>query len=413
MKKPLSVMQMVCISLVSILCCFYPDSLPDSSAAQSFAPGTQPKESYSNKKQFLNTVSGSYKDAETWFLNNVRDKGIFIYLYDPYTDSYADKNNMVRQLMSSRLLADLALDNPSLGSVHKKNLRFIFENWYREDNAGRGYIFYDNKSKLGANAMALRTLSYSPFFEIYSIQAKKIADGILSLMDDKGAFEPWFIAPNYKYNRDYFLTFYSGEAILGLVEYAIKSGQKEYLRAAIKAQEYYLIKYVDDLEQNYYPSYVPWHTLSLTKLYKLTQRDKYAGAVLRLNDELLKLQDTTKFIGRFHKPEFMRYGKPHSSSDGIYTESLAYALDIAKQKNDLVHQARYDRAIRLSVINLTKLQYTERYSFAAEIKEKAQGAFRNDNGDRRIRIDCTQHIMDAYRKILTEYRDFPKTFSDE
>jgi hypothetical protein len=114
MKKPLSVMQMVCISLVSILCCFYPDSLPDSSAAQSFAPGTQPKESYSNKKQFLNTVSGSYKDAETWFLNNVRDKGIFIYLYDPYTDSYADKNNMVRQLMSSRLLADLALDNPSL-----------------------------------------------------------------------------------------------------------------------------------------------------------------------------------------------------------------------------------------------------------------------------------------------------------
>jgi hypothetical protein len=153
--------------------------------------------------------------------------------------------------------------------------------------------------------------------------------------------------------------------------------------------------------------------LSLTKLYKLTQRDKYAGAVLRLNDELLKLQDTTNFIGRFHKPEFMRYGKPHSSSDGIYTESLAYALDIAKQKNDFVHQASYDKAIRLSVTNLTKLQYTERFSFAAEIKEKAEGAFRNDNGDRRIRIDCTQHVMDAYRKILMEYRDFPETFSDE
>ena len=406
-------MQMVCISLVSILCCFYPDSMPESLAAEPSSPGTQPKEAYSNKKKFLNTVSSSYKNAETWFLNNIRDKGIFIYLYDPYTDSYADKNNMVRQLMSSRLLAELALENPALGSVHKKNLRFIFKNWYREDKEGRGYIFYDNKSKLGANAMALRTLSYSPFFETYSIQAKKIADGILSLLNAKGAFEPWFIAPDYKYDRDYFLTFYSGEAILGLVEYAMKSGHKDYLRAAIKAQEYYLIKYVDDLEQNYYPSYVPWHTLSLTKLYKLTQRDKYAGAVLRLNDELLKLQDTTNFIGRFHKPEFMRYGKPHSSSDGIYTESLAYALDIAKQKNDPVHQASYDRAIRLSLNNLTKLQYTERYSFAAEIKEKAEGAFRIDNGDRRIRIDCTQHIMDAYRKILMEYRDFPETFSDE
>jgi hypothetical protein len=406
-------MQLFRIFILSFMFCIYLNTLSVSLAAESPMPDRQPNEYFSDKKQFLNTVSGSYKNAETWFLNNIRDNGIFIYHYDPYTDSYAEKNNMVRQLMSSRLLADLALDNPSLGSIHKKNLRFIFENWYREDNAGRGYIFYDNKSKLGANAMALRTLSYSPFFEIYSIQAKKIADGILSLMDARGAFEPWFIAPDYKYDRDYFLTFYSGEAILGLVEYAMKSGQKEYLRAAIKAQEYYLIKYVDDIEQNYYPSYVPWHTLSLTKLYKLTQRDKYAGAVLRLNDELLKLQDTTEFIGRFHKPEFMRYGKPHSSSDGIYTESLAYALDIAKQKNDFVHQASYDKAIRLSVTNLTKLQYTERFSFAAEIKEKAEGAFRNDNGDRRIRIDCTQHVMDAYRKILMEYRDFPETFSDE
>ena len=95
---------------------------------------------------------------------------------------------MVRQLMASRLLAELALDDPALGSVHRKNLQFLFANWYREDNRGHGYIFYDNKSKLGANAMALRTLSFSPFFEVYSSQAQKIADGILSLMNNNGCF---------------------------------------------------------------------------------------------------------------------------------------------------------------------------------------------------------------------------------
>jgi len=398
------IVQRVLISITSILCCIYFNALPAGSEAESTVYANMHNTSITHKKQFLNTVSNSYKNAETWFLNNIRPKGIFVYLYDPYTDSYAAKNNMVRQLMASRLLAELALDNASLGSVHRKNLRFIFENWYREDNNGFGYIFYDEKSKLGANAMALRTLSFSPFFNAYSNQAQKIAEGILSLMNDKGAFEPWFIGPDYKYDKDYLLTFYSGEAILSLVEYALKSGQNHYLRAAIKAQEYYLIKYVEQLEQNYYPAYVPWHTFALTKLYELTQKDKYAGAVLRLNDELLKIQDTTDFIGRFHKPEFMHYGKPHSSTDGIYTESFAYALEIAKQKNDFVRQTRYDKAIRLSLMNLTKLQYTERYSFAAERKQKAEGAFRMNNRDRRIRIDCTQHVMDAYRKILRVYR---------
>ena len=376
-------------------------------------PHKQPPNAFSDKKQFLNSVSKSYKQAETWFLNNIREKGIFVYLYDPYTDHYADKNNTVRQLMASRLLAELSLNNPELGSLHQKNLKFIFANWYRENEQRLGYIYYDNKSKLGANAMALRTLSYSPYFKAYSNQAEKIAEGILSLMDDKGNFEPWFIGPNYEYDKDYLLTFYSGEAILSLVEYALKSGREEFLQAAIKAQDYYLIKYVDHIEQNYYPAYVPWHTMSLTKLYKLTRNEKYAVAILRLNDELLKIQDTTDFIGRFHKPEFMRYGKPHSSSDGIYTESLGYALDIAKQKNDLAHQISYDRAIRLSVFNLKKLQYSERYAFKSEIRKRTLGAFRIDNGDRRIRIDCTQHIMDAYRKLLLEYRDFPKSIHNE
>jgi hypothetical protein len=145
-------------------------------AGSSISNKQQPK-IYSDKKQFLNTVLKSYQNAETWFLNNIREKGVFVYLYDPYTDRYADKNNTVRQLMAARLLAELTLSDPDLGSVHQKNMQFIFTNWYREDDQRLGYIFYDNKSKLGANAMALRTLAFSPLFEAYMNQAQKIAEG--------------------------------------------------------------------------------------------------------------------------------------------------------------------------------------------------------------------------------------------
>jgi len=47
--------------------------------------------------------------------------------------------------------------------------------------------------------------------------------GILSLIDKKGEFHPWLKEPDYEYDKDYLLTFYSGEAILSLVEYYEKN----------------------------------------------------------------------------------------------------------------------------------------------------------------------------------------------
>ena len=344
-------------------------------------------------------VVESYERAETWFLNNIKDKGVFVYRYDPETDKYPDKNNMIRQLMASRLLAELSTEDSALLSVHKKNLQFIFRYWYKERDE-LGYIYYNKKSKLGANAMALRTLVYSPYFSEYLTQAKKLADGILSLMDPDGSFEPWFVKPSYEYDRDYLLTFYSGEAILSLIEYAMKTRQDMYLDAAITSQEFYITKYVRRLKDNYYPAYVPWHTMSLSKLYKLTGRADYAQAIFRLNDELLKLQSP---LGRFYKSEYEHYGKPHSSSDGVYTESLAYALEIAKHLKDDSRRARYEDAISLSVTNLLGLQYVDS-------GHKIDGAFRINSNNRRTRIDCTQHVMDAYRKIMA-ITQFPLIFN--
>jgi hypothetical protein len=368
-------------------------------AAESDAANNQAGKSYSTRSQFLNTVSDSYQHAEKWLMNNIRDEGIFVYLYDPVNDTYAAENNMIRQLMVSRLLAGLAFENPALRQAHKKNLQFIFAHWYRENEKGLGYMLFRKQSELAANAMALRTLVHSPFFSGYSNQAKKIAEGIVSLMNKDGSLEPWFMAIDPEINED----LYSGAAILSLVEYATKSDQAKYLLSAITAQEFYLNKYATFLDQNNYPAGIPWHTISLANLYKLTSRDEYADAVFYLNDALIKFQDTTQVIGRFHQPEYLKSGQPDSSTDGLFTESLAYAYDLAKQKNDFVHQAGYKNAIQLSVKHLKGLQYTKEYAMDSNRKEKVAGAFRISTENQRIRVDCTQHIMNAYRKIMEIY----------
>jgi len=360
------------------------------------------EESYSN----IDIVDLSYEKinnslylAEKWLKSNLKEKGCFNYIYEPLTGEYPDKNNMIRQLMASRLFAEITQTNSSLETLHQKNLDFIFEHWYEEDKE-TGYIFYNKKSKLGANAMALRTLVYSPFFSDYKEESIKLANSIFSLQNINGSFEPWYIAPDYEYDKDYLLTFYSGEAILSLVEMYIKTNDSIYLDAAVKSQDFYIDRYVVHLEDNYYPAYIPWHTQSLNKLYKLTGEKKYAEAIMVLNDKLLDIQDTydCSTLGRFYDPTHPEYGAPHSSSDGVYTEGLVYAYEIARLVNDTEHQNKYKIGIILGVHNLINLQYES-------LDDKIDGAIKYNIDDYRIRIDTTQHAIDAFRKILDVFGD--------
>ncbi len=359
---------------------------------------TTSQQAVSPDAPLLDRVNYSYQLAENWLLDNMRDKGLFHYIYYPEKEEYPTSNNAIRQLMAARLLAELSHDRPELMPMHEDNMQFFMKYWYKEEN-GLGYVYYDDKAKLGANAMLLRTIVWSPDFETYKDQAVKLAEGILSMMSEEGAFHSFFKEPDYEYDDEYLLTFYSGEALLALVEYYQKIGDEKYLEAAIKSQEYYIEKYVTHMAENYYPAYVPWHTLSLNMLWKITGDQHYADAIFVLNDELLKIQDTTNEIGRFFNPAFPQYGQPHSSSDGVYTEGLAYAYEIALLTQDEVHQKKYLQAIDIAVNNLIRLQYDSKSAAAFKKPERIIGALRINKDQTGIRIDTVQHTMDAYRKL--------------
>jgi len=356
-------------------------------------------------KQILanyNEIVESYNSGIDWLTKNINEKGYFNYIYDPETQEYSSKNNMIRQLMGSRLLAEISQENSSLQELHQENLDAIFKYWYRE-NGSIGYIYFSSKSKIGAMAMMLRTLAYSPFFENYTSEAEKLANCILYLQNNDGSFNAWYIEPDYDYDEDYLLTFYSGETLLSLVEYYDKTGNMTVYNAMIKSQDYYVEKYVENLSINYYPAYVPWHTQSLNKIYKNTMDNKYAEAIFTLNDELLKIQDTTnnQTLGRFYNSSHPEYGSPHSSSDGVYTEGVAYAYEVAKLVGDTERMDKYKRAIELGCSNIISLQYNESNSASFEHPERLIGAIRYKIGDYRIRVDTTQHIMDGYIKIMS------------
>lgn len=355
----------------------------------------------------LERLTESYTAAVAWFLANLRDDGRFTYALDASTGEVLAGDNDLRQLMSARLLADLANEDRRLLALHDRNLDYVTREFYRDTALGLGYILYDGRSKLGSIAMALRTFVVSPRFPQHERRAAALAATIMHLMDDRGAFAPLYVGDIGVFEGERLLTFYSGEAILALLEYAFRSGSDDALDAAIRAQRYYVERYVKEISLYYYPAYVPWHTMSLYGLFKLTGYRGYADAALVLNDKLLELQDTIQYVGRFFNPDFPEYGAPHSASDGVYTEGMTYAYELAVLVGDVERVVRFGRAMALALENLYGLQVADVESTMKD-SSVVVGAFRTRVDSWILRIDNTQHVIDAYRRVLEMCVDEPR-----
>ena len=337
--------------------------------------------------------------AEAWIVRNIGKKSLFTYSLDPYTGTKSKKNNELRQLMASRLLAELSVGSIHLRPCHRRNMDFILGSWYREEE-DIGFILYEDKSKLGANAMLLRTFAASPHFEQYRLKASATAEGILAVRNADGSFRPWLKEPTYSFDADYLLTFYSGEALVALLEYHIRTGLTRYFDEAVRSAEHYLEKYVQNIGSNFYPAYVPWHTIAYRNLYRLTKDRRYAEAVFVLNDKLLELQDRTDKVGRFYNPQTPQYGLPHSSSDGVYTEGLVHAYEVALQTGDEARAGRYLDAISIAIENIASLQYRESLDGSPLPFYMYRGAIRTNAGKNSwVRIDNAQHTVDAIRAM--------------
>lgn len=252
--------------------------------------------------------------------------------------------------------------------------------------------------------MAVRALLASPFADEYIDQTLALGETILRLQNLDGGFRARWIAPTYAYDEDYLLTFYSWEAIVALMELYGRTGDTKRLDAARRAADFYLVRYVEQIDQWYYPAYVPWHTIGYWYLRHVTKDDRYLQAAFTLNDklidEMLHTDRTLRhYLGRFYNPAFAQYGTPHSSSDAVYTEGVAYAYALARSSGDTVREKKYHDALALAVQNLLRLQYTPETLWSWYVASKVLGALRTNYEDPKLRVDTTQHMVDALRAI--------------
>jgi len=358
----------------------------------------------------LKSLSESAQEAHSWLISTLREDGFWPYVYYPSINLIEQdgRNADLRQAMAARTLAELSREDPSLIQLHQKNIDALLGRYYRYHDE-IGYMYYWNESKLNTNALMLRALVASPFFDNYQDKAQELADAILMHQKNDGSFTNWYIPttnvrePFYVSDADwanehYYLTFSSGEAILALIEYYLKTGQQKYLDAAKMSQEFYLEKYINRIEQNYYPAYVPWHTLSLYNLYLLTNDERYSDAAFILNDKILEIQDTGESYdakGRFYNPETPQFGTPHVSSDSIYTEGLVYAYRLAILRNQEERASLYKERIMMSAANLIRLQFKDDNMFYVTNPSLVQGALRSSITSNVLRVDNTQHFLDA------------------
>lgn len=362
-----------------------------------------------NKFQDFNVtvddINKSFMLAKKWIINNVNEDGYFTYLYYPSSGIYPeDKNNMIRQFMASRLLAEFSQEDESLIPKHRKNLDYILANWYNESD-GKGYVYFRDGSKLGATGMLLRVIAASPLYDEYKEYAHKLYLSIKELQEETGELHAWIIAPDREYDEDYLLTFYSGESILGVIELYETDPKEEYLETAILSQNFYIDRYIGEIEKYYYPAYVPWHTQSLYKIYRVTGNMTYADSIFFLNDEVLKIQNLNgvpykDYEGRFYDPVHPEYGTPHSSSDGVYAEGIAYAYGLAKELNYTGREKFYYDRFMLASKNLIRLQFDGVNMYYLTRPERVEGAIRSGVSNNVIRTDTTQHITDGYFVFL-------------
>jgi hypothetical protein len=160
--------------------------------------------------------------------------------------------------------------------------------------------------------------------------------------------------------------------------------------------------------------------MALNLLYKITGNQSYAHSIFTLSDKLLEIQDRTNHVGRFFNPETPQYGSPHASSDGVYCEGLAYALETAILAEEEFRIFEYREAVELGLRHLASLQYTPANSESLKNPERAIGGIRirrtglnapfSESQGSNIRIDSVQHALDAIRKTAEVYRNYPAVF---
>jgi hypothetical protein len=334
-----------------------------------------------------------------WLLNCLRSDGRLEYKYFPSRGSYSTANNMIRQWMATHAFAELFnfTGDDRYADAWRRNVNYNLRNYFVRSQ-GIGYIFYNNKAKLGAAACALLALLRGPDRCRFSNVIGLLKKCIMQLYQQDGSFRT-FLIPAWRNDNQ---NFYSGEALLALA-HCLASDWDQPLSALIEKSRGYYMPFHRAQGRN--TAFVPWHTMAYWQMTRLTDDSEYRKAIYELNDWLICVQNlddnsAPDTLGRFYVERFRQNGPPHASSTGVYVEGLAHAFDLARRDACSLRADAYLHAIRYGLRSLLQLQYREENAFYIRKKNCVLGGVRTTVEDNVLRCDNTQHAIMALLAVL-------------
>lgn len=339
-----------------------------------------------------------------WARANQQSNGSLPYLYHPSRGDYPEGGNVIRYMITVQGLYALgnSTNDASVLQVAKRAEAYAFASSYVVD-LEKGYAYMkeeDGTAKLGATALAVLALregiaSQSPL----SVREKLLGEYLLAMQREDGSFQTFLHDENSIEND----RFYSGEALTALAVLARNSTDGRYEAALARSFPYYRTM----LGAEWYPQYAPWHMQAYTILYEIAPSEEYAAYVYSLADQLIETmlgedeEALADEIGRFYNPNHPEWGPPHSSSTGIYTEGLTYALELALLRGDTERVERYRTAILVGSRALLALQWTPESAYYLEHPERVVGALKRSITDNRHRVDQIGHAVNALVRVRT------------
>lgn len=356
-------------------------------------------------------LSSSMMQAGGWLLYNLNENGSMNYKYLPDPDEYAAQNNMIRQFMATYALSEMyrATGDQSYREAFRRNLDYNLKQYYAEEGEV-GYILFRDAAKLGSAAIALMSVIRHDN-NAFEDEKEKMAGFIRQLQLDSGRFRTFYLPEGVDINHNY----YPGEAMLAMMLLYEESGDESIIPFVERSSAYYQ-KFFRNSSN---PAFVPWQSMAHYHLYRATGKKEYAEFIFEMNDFLVGMQqldcsEDNRAYGRFYDPMHPEYGPPHSSSTGVYAESLAYAYELAKELGDSERAIIYRDSMLLGIRSLMQLQYSEQnmWGYTGEMP-KVLGGIRKTYDNSEMRIDNTQHAVMAIAKALevleekdySEFRD--------
>jgi hypothetical protein len=195
--------------------------------------------------------------------------------------------------------------------------------------------------------------------------------------------------------------FYSGEALTALARLAAVSDDPVYDSALEKGLAYYRKK----IREDFWPQYTPWHMQAYAIAYENDPRPEYAEYVFWLADSLIETmlerdpEARPEEEGRFYNPaRAHEWGVVHSASTGIYTEGLAYSLELAENIGD-ARKGRYREALLRGTQSLLTVQWTPESAYYILRPERVVGSFKLSVVNNIGRVDQTGHAANALARI--------------